>query len=722
MLTGESTGVLKTVDALPLETPVADQTNIVFKGTYILSGSGKAVVIAIGQNSEVGKINKSIEVIDIDMPLKRELNRLSHAIVIFILILCIVLMFIGLAAGQQFNDLLVILTALFICVVPEGLPFVLTLVLVSGAYRMAQKNVLVKKMQAVEALGRTDIIAIDKTGTLTRNELLVSKVYADDKIFDVSGIGYYKDGIVSYQEGQVNDLTTFPMLATLGIASILLNRAEISYQANLNLFDIKGDPTEASMAIFASKLGISIKNFEASYKKIYEIPFDSHWQYHAAFYEHNNEVVGFFAGAPEIIFAHCNDVPERTDKIFTQLLDSGLRVVAIATKVIDPTEFRKKDSDIDKRAYFENELAQGATLAGLLGIQDSIRPEVKNMIEQVRANGLKVIMVTGDHQKTALFVAKHVGILREGDEAIDSTELTQMSAEELVRRLDKTTVYSRISPTNKIMIIKSLQKMGNIVAMTGDGINDAPSLVAADIGIAMGHIGTDVTKQAADVILLDDSFSSIVSAIEQGRHIFYTMQRVIVYFFTTNMAEIFLVLFAIVLNLGLPILPAQILWLNLITDGFLTSALSMEREEKDLLKKTTIGKERLFNAKLIFKIFYLALPMGIVSIFVFYLVSPQNIVLARTLTLVTMFMFQWFNALNCRSATKSIFKLGLFTNRWLVAAMAIVLTLQILMLHIPFLQAIFRTVPLNWMQWLIICLLTSSVLIMEELRKFIQHK
>jgi Ca2+-transporting ATPase len=716
ILTGESRAVHKIAQDLPLETAILDQINIAFKGTYLLSGNGKAIVVRTGSETEIGKIHKSVhETLDTQhSPLADELHRLSHWILLFIIGICGLLFVIGFLQGKPFNDLLAMLTALFICVVPEGLPVVLTLVLVTGVYRLARNKVLIKNMQAADTLGRTNIIAIDKTGTLTRNELVATKIYADETHFGVTGTGYYVHGNV-FIVGHAQPLTQFdqyPNLVLLGTISALLNRAEVTYIPEQKLFDVKGDPTEAALGIFAEKIGIS-SSLLGSYKKLYEIPFDPRLRFHSAAYEMNGNIQLYMNGSPEVIEKRCGGFSDVQRAALNEMLAEGLRVVAVAYK-------KMHNEKQFNQALFEKLLADGMQCAGFIGIQDAIRPEVSSMIEKARAANLKVIMITGDHQKTALFVARKVGILGQSDQALDGAEFTQLSTEELMRRINKTTVYSRITPDNKLKIIKLYRNMGYTVAMTGDGINDAPSLVAADIGIAMGTIGTEITKQAADMVLLDDSFASIMNAIEEGRHLFYTMRRVILYFFATNFGEILVVLLALIFNLPVPILPAQILWLNLVTDGFLDIALSMEPKEPGLLSQSrAIRRKHLVDKQLIIKMIYMAIPMGVGSILVFYITYQQNLAMARSLTLVTMAMFQWFNAWNCRSETKSIFQLGLFSNRWLLLAFAVVFGLQILVLNASFMQSIFKTVPLSFDQWLIIFGISSSLFLIEELRKLI---
>lgn len=719
-LTGESKVVRKETTALDHDAPIADRTNMVYRGTHVLSGSGKAIVISVGVNTEIGKVHTAVEEIESDMPLKREIERLVYWIVLFIFGLCLVMLLMGMAFGKSWNELLAMLTALFICVVPEGIPVVLTLVLARGAYQMAKKNVLVKRMQAVEALGRTDVIVIDKTGTLTRNEMMVLDVIADGTRWKVSGQGYRQEGTVTSDSAQLASLDQNAALYRLGRTSLLLNSTEIIAVPKLGLFDIKGDPTEAALIVLAKKLGLSPEECEAQYRKVYEIPFSSQTRYHAGFFEHEGQGIVMVIGAPEEIIARSQGPSDQYKSSLEQLLAEGLRVVAIAEKKVPLSAFAQSDGQKAREAY-EALIASDLTLLGLCGMQDAIRADVKDIIEQARSVGIQVVMATGDHKRTAMYVAQRVGLLKDGDRVIEGSEFHALSDADLLSQLGDITVYARVSPEDKLRIIELFHKQKKIVAMTGDGINDAPSLVAADLGIAMGRIGTEVAKEASDVILLDDSFASIMQAVEQGRYIFDSLKRVILYFFATNMGEILIVLFALLANLPLPIAAAQILWLNLVTDGFLDIALSMEPKEEGLLTQKWLSKaHHLVDLNMVLKMFYSAIPMAIgsLSVFIHYYYTT-DIVHARTMTLITMAMFQWFNAWNCRSQTKSIFQLGFFANPWLLLAIGFVFLLQIVVTTVPFMQYIFKTVPLSPLEWFIILLISSSVVILEELRKWV---
>ncbi len=724
LLTGESLSVHKIDTPLGKEVPVADQRNMAFKGTYVLAGSGKALVTGTGLHTEIGSIAKTVVKIDTAMPLRRELDRMANWILFFILFVCVVLFFVGAFTGKPLQELLVMLTALFICVVPEGLPVVLTFALVSGVYRMAKQGILVKRMQAVEGLGRVDVIAVDKTGTLTRNEMIVSRLVTPHADYTITGRGYYVEGDI-FKNGQKTTLSGDVSGQEIACACALLDTAQLEFNVKTELFSLKGDPTEAAMGVFARKMGVEKDALEQEYKKLYEIPFDSRLQYHAGFFQKNAEGIAFVIGSAEALVQRAGKRPVALDAVLARLLDEGLRVVAVAQKSFHVSTFlAEHEKNHDSFACCKNFIDNGLELLGFVGIQDAVRQEVRDVVAQVRAAGIRVIMVTGDHQKTALYVAKKVGIFDAGDQTVDGPELANLSDEDLLGRLDKITVYSRMTPRDKFRIITLFHKKKKLIAMTGDGINDVPPLVAADLGIAMGSIGTEIAKEAADLILLQDSFITIVEAIKQSRHIFYTLRRVVLYFFATNLGELLIVVFSLLANLPLPITAAQILWLNLVTDGFLDVALSTENPEPNLLsKKGWLGhKMRLVDRNLIGKMLYVALPMGIGSLWVFSQYYQENIALAQTMTLLTMAMFQWFNAWNCRSEDRSLFQLGLFSNKWLLGATLFVLVLQGFLLYTPALRAIFMTVPLSAAQWGVVLAVSSPIILLEEIRKFIVRR
>jgi len=726
ILTGEAHATNKNEQTLHQTVPLGDRYNMLYKGTYVLAGSGKAVVVAIGAQTEIGKIQMITEEIDTDIPLRKELERLSHWILIFILITCLFLLAVGLFTGKPTKELLVMLTALFICVVPEGLPVVLTLILVAGALQMAKHFVLVRHMQAVEALGRTNVIVIDKTGTLTRNEMIVSRVWAENNTWQITGQGYHTEGTIKHNTTILENFNQEDAISQMAIAAQVLNNAEVIPIPKLNTFTIKGDPTEAALSIFAQKINAIHSLSTDQYIKKYEIPFSSSTRYHAGFFTYNNHCIAFIIGSPEAVLKRSRNTTQDTEKILQSFLNDGLRVVAIGSKTLSVSTCDSLQND---EKEWQQLLNSDIDLLGFAGIEDSIRPEVGQSIQDAREAGLSIIMATGDHNTTALHVAKRVGIFHQNDDSIDGSEIEQLTDDQLAQRINNVTVFSRVSAQHKMRIIKLLQKSGKIVAMTGDGINDAPSLVQADLGIAMGNAGTEVAKQAADLVLLNDSFANIIHAIEEGRHIFYTLKRIILYFFSTNMGEIFIVLFAFLaslfsgINLPLPITAVQILWLNLVTDGFLDVGLAMEPKEPMLLKRFWLEKkQRLIDGALLLKTLFMSIPMGIGSLIVFLSYYKTNIAYAQTMTLITMAMFQWFNAWNCRSFNHSLFSLGLFSNKWLIAVMILVALLQSAIVYVPFMRYIFKTVALSGQDWILIIAISSSIVFIEEIRKLIARK
>lgn len=733
ILTGESQPVVKTAtnSATPITNNRITPTDLLFQGTYITAGSGTALVIAVGASTQLGQLNKLVATVEKDLPLQHELEKLSYWIIIFIVAICLILLLIGVLTGKPFAELLAMLTALFICVVPEGLPVVLTLVLVTGVYRMAKREVLVKKLRAVEVLGRIDLVLTDKTGTLTRNEMMVLRCFDGQQLYKITGQGYFSTGEILDQQAKiVPQAHVLPdsKLYQAGLAAALLSDAELEFVPEQQIFNLKGDPTEAALKIFAQKLNLNSAQLVSNYKLKQRMAFNTQNRLQAGLFQLNSTELILVLGAPEKILDLCDILPEDLTtlaKELTQMLASGLRVIACAQKT--GVNFGELTAELKNLEF-----------VALIGIQDAIRDDARASIAAAQMAGIDVVMLTGDHPETAIFVAKNVGIIkderglqdlhknngpRSRNLVLTGAEFAKLSIEQKNLALDQVAVFARVSPQEKFEIVQLYQAKKRLVAVTGDGVNDAPALAIANVGIAMGGIGTEIAKQAAELILLKDAFSGIVYAIEQGRHIFYTLKRVILYFFATNLGEVFVVLGALVLNLPVPILPAQILWLNLVTDGFLDIALSMEPEEHEtLVYNWTASCKQLLTRQMGFKILYMASLMGLGSLIIFYLTYQQNLAYARTMTLLTMAMFQWFNAWNCRSDYKSVFTLGIFSNRWLLLATSVVLGLQVTVVYLPVLQKIFKTVPISGFDWLIVLGISLTVFIAEECRKLFVNK
>ncbi|OGY37802.1 MAG: hypothetical protein A3E36_02305 [Candidatus Andersenbacteria bacterium RIFCSPHIGHO2_12_FULL_45_11b] len=716
-LTGESEPVHKNADSLASKSlPVTDQNNMVFSGTYIVSGNGLAVVVATGLETAMGKIAKKISTIDTEIPLKIEIRRITRVIVSGVFALTIFLMGYGVLAGLPLREMFKTAVALAVSSVPEGLPVVVTLVLATGVWRMSKRNVLVRRLQAVEALGQARIIAVDKTGTLTRNQMIIERAYINGSYYAVSGSGYSASGDIT-AEATGKTAADSPEVQLAARAAAFCANAHITYSEDTKEWSVAGDPTDAALLVFGEKARVFRNDLLSTYPLLHEIPFSYEKKYHATVHNVDGRAFTAVVGSPDEVMALCrtrwspdgthakitNADHEEINQALASMAENGLRVLAFAIS----------ESDVEN----SGEMA-GKKLAfgGLYGMKDGLRSEVHEALRLAQDAGAKVVMITGDHVITARAVAREAGIYQEGDVILTGNDLVEMSDEELASRLPRTTVFARVTPDHKLRIVQAYRQIGEVISMTGDGVNDAPSLVAADLGIAMGKIGTEVAKEAADIVLLDDNFGSIVSAIEEGRHIYRTIRKVVLYLLSTSVGEVLTVLLAIIAGYPLPILAVQILWLNLVTDGFLDIALGMDPKDKDLLAERT-RKPRVLNRVTILRMFTMALPMVLGSLFIFTEYLSQGLEKAQTMTLTVLAMFQWFNAWNCRSERESIFTTNPFSNVYLIGAQIIVIILQLSAVYLPFFQFILRTTPLEARDWLVAGVVASSILFVEEGRK-----
>ncbi|MBI2633648.1 MAG: HAD-IC family P-type ATPase [Parcubacteria group bacterium] len=739
-LTGESEPVHKIVDTLPArqslgvggersDLPTAERKNMVFKGTHILAGNGKAIVVATGIETVIGKISKEIAAIDTEIPLKTNIRYLSRLIIITVTSISALLFFLGIVSGKSVKEMFTTVVSLSVSIIPEGLPIVMTLVLATGVWRMSKRNALVKKLQAVEALGQTRIIAVDKTGTITKNEMVIQKVYVDGKIFEVGGVGYEPKGEIKL-DGSVIDSVNHPELLFAGKIAAFCVSARVLFSEEEKIWRVAGDPTEAAMLVFAKKLGFHKDALERESPQISEIPFDYKLKYHATVHRLDGANLPdgrqeFLAvvGAPEVILnLSCisKEEKQKLESVFFSMSQEGLRVVALA-----------ETSDVPE--ILTPEKIKSLTFVGFFGMKDALREEVRDAMQKAVSAGIRVVMITGDHKITAQAIAKEADIYQDGDTILTGQDIDAFSDNELSEKLAKTSVFARMTPEHKLRIIKAYKAAGEIVAMTGDGVNDAPSLVAADLGVAMGKIGTEVAKEASDIVLLDDNFGSIVSAVEEGRNIYKTIKKVILYLFSTNWGEVLTITGALLLGYPLPLLPAQIIWLNFVTDGFLDVALAMEPREEGLLRGNFERPKKYLVDKLMAqRMFAMAIPMMIGTLFLFkgYLPAEasaqagfeNDLAKAWTISLTTLAVFQWFNAWNCRHESKSIFQMNPFSNKFLMGATCIIISLQLLVVYNPLIQKFLRTVPLEFSEWLIIIPIAASIILVEEIRKFFYRR
>lgn len=723
-LTGESEPVGKTSDAIlgAQALPVAEQRNMVFKGTNVVVGSGRAVVVATGADTVIGSIARTVSAIDTEMPLKANIRGLSRAIIATVAGISAVLFALGLARGEDTITIFATVVSLAVSIIPEGLPIVITLVLATGVWRMSKRNALVKRLQAVEALGQARVIAVDKTGTITKNELVVREVWTGGTTFAIGGVGYEPKGAVTLA-GSVVDAANHPELLLVGKMAALGASARIFFSESESRWRVAGDPTEAALRVFGEKIGFKKDDLARECPLVSEIPFDYRLKYHATAYRAAGGDSLIVSGAPEAVLAlsthmrrdgksHQLQHADRThlEQAFMAMSERGLRVVALAVR----------DTFSDP---LEEESVRGLTFVAFLGMQDVLRPEAADALARASAACIRVVMITGDHELTARAIAREAGIWRKGDGLLSGAAIDLMSDVELSARVADVSVFARVTPEHKLRIINAYKKRGEVVAMTGDGVNDAPSLVAADLGVAMGKIGTEVAKEAADIVLLDDDFGSIVSAIEEGRNIYKTIQKVILYLFSTSIGEALTIIGALVLGYPLPLLAAQIIWLNFVTDGFLDVALAMEPKEPGLLSGSfELPKKYLVDGSMARRMALMALPMMLGTLFLFSKYVETDIAKAWTISLTTLAVFQWFNAWNCRSESRSFFRTDFFSNTYLLAATALIVSLHMLAVYTPFFQRFLHTVPLERSDWLLILPVAASIIVVEEIRKFFSRR
>lgn len=717
-ITGESHPSYKTDDVtLHANILVAEQKNIVFKGTTIVSGNGRAVVIATGLNTLIGGIAQKILDIEDDLPIKKNIQALSRFIIIMVVGIGFLLLELGIFYGFAMQEILMMIVAVSVSIIPEGLPIVVTLVLATGVWRMGKRNVLVKRLQAVEALGQVNVIAVDKTGTITRNELTVKKVYAGSSMFDIEGVGYESRGQIMADNIEIEPLN-HPELLMMGKIGLLCSSAHVAFDNIGQQWKISGDPLEAATLVFSEKVGFLKSDLENEMPKVAEIPFDYKLKYHATLHQDGDGYFFAVVGAPEVILAMSTRMwsqskvvhmtkneHKKLQNVLEDMSRRGLRVVACGMK------YTKEHNVIEN-------MIDEIDFVGFFGVEDSPRPEVKDAVQTVRSAGINLVMITGDHKITAQTIAEEIGIFVEGDKIIEGGEVDRMTEEALSYEIENVSVFARVTPLHKLKIVNAYKLAGKTIAMTGDGVNDALSLTAANVGVGMGKIGTEVAKEASDIILLDDNFGNIVVGVEEGQNIFKTIKRVILYLFSTGLGEVLTIVGAIILGFPLPILAVHILWLNLVTDGFLDVALAMEPKKKRL---STIGQQRKFHGlvdhSMVVRMFLMASTMAIGTLYLFAQYYTTDLAKAWTVVLTALAVLQWFNAWNCRSQDRSIFLTNPFSNKYLIVATGVVIGLQFFAIYNPFMQQFLHTVSLAKEDWFAIIVVAISIVIVEEIRK-----
>ncbi|NTU46507.1 HAD-IC family P-type ATPase [Candidatus Roizmanbacteria bacterium] len=722
-LTGESLPIHKSDDTIleHIDT-IADQKNMVFKGTHVVGGNARAVVIKTGVHTELGKISQKISDIDTEIPLKKNIRSLTQLIIIIVLIICCGVFSLGFILGHSAREMFATVISLAVSIIPEGLPIVMTLVLATGVWRMSKRNALVKKLQAVEALGQAQVIAVDKTGTLTKNELSLREVYVNQNVFHITGEGYSLKGNVLLQ-GEIVEPSKHLDLILAGKIAAYVTENSIVFDTVSKEWKTSGDPTESALCVFSRKIGFAPDSLEKEAPKLSEIPFQYTNRFHAIVRKTSKQTLLVVIGAPEELLERSlslwhngTSMPlsaahtQALHKQLTSMSQKGLRVIAFAMK------------ENSEEQIHPNHITD-LTFIGFYGLQDTLRPEVHHALKQAREAGIQVVMITGDHKITAEAIAREAGIFQTGDTILDGKQIDALNDQELTNQLDTVSVFARVTPEHKLRIVEAYKRKGRIVAMTGDGVNDAPPLVAADLGIGMGKIGTEVAKEASDIVLLDDNFASIVAAVEEGRSIYKTIKKVILYLFSTSFGEVSIIVAALFLGLPLPILPAQIVWLNFITDGFLDVSLTNEPKEAGLLKGAFHHPHKyLLDGVTVQRMILMALTMMVGSIILFRMYYETDPAKASTVALTVMAVFQWFNAWNCRNERLSLLQLNPFSNIFLVGATGIVILLQLAAVYVPFMQSFLHTIPLEGNDWVLIILTASSIIVVEEIRKLLVRK
>lgn len=745
-LTGESLPVSK--DTLPIadEVGLGDRHNMIFSGTAATYGRGTAVVVATGMQTQMGLIAGMLkEAPQETTPLQKELARVGRVlgiVVVAIAVIMITTIFIveDVSGFSAIFDVLILGVALAVAAVPEGLPAVITGVLSLGVQRMARKKAIVRHLTAVETLGSANVIASDKTGTLTKNEMTVRRVVTASGSVSLTGTGYAPRGEVRKDGGGAIDGAQRVEFVRALIIADRANNAVL--QERDGRWIVQGDPTEGALITAAMKAGLQNEVLDARFERVGEVPFSSERKLMSTVHtdaERQERLLALTKGAPDVLLARCSEelVGEETRPLTTErraeilkkneeLAGEALRTLGVA--------FRSFPRDAFKNAEVGEGVEQELVFLGLIGMIDPPRAEAKDAVARAKAAGIRPMMITGDHPKTATVIARELGIIEIG-RAITGAELEKMPEETLNRTVQEVSVYARVNPEHKLRIVKALQSGGNIVAMTGDGVNDAPALKTADIGVAMGITGTDVSKEAADIVLADDNFATIVVAVEEGRSIFTNIRKFLRYLLSSNIGEVMTMFFGVVLAdvIGLkaeqgvvllPLLATQLLWVNLVTDGAPAFALGIDPADVEVMHNPPRPRdERVITGRMWTGILFVgtivsagtllvldwSLPGGLIE-------GSGNMRYAQTMAFTTLVFFSLFTVFNARSDEQSAF-MGIFSNRWLLASVLLSLLLQVAVIYIPFLQQAFSTVSLSFTDWLRCAAVASSVLWLRELSK-----
>lgn len=721
--TGESMPAEKILDAVPEGTPIAERKSMVYMGTSITYGRATAVVVATGMATEIGRIAGAMQDIKAEKtPLQKSIEILGHYLIGIVLVACAVLVAIGVFRGIPKIDIFMLAVSAAVAAIPEGLPAVVTVVLAIGMQLMARRNAIIRKLVAVETLGSATVICSDKTGTLTLNQMTVGRLFCEDRWIEVTGTGYELKGEFK-ENGASLVLPLSGSLERVLLAGVLCSDATIKKQQAC--CDILGDPTEGALVVAAAKAGLHKEEMEQKYPRIAEIPFQSENQYMATLHRRENSRIAYVKGSPEKILSLCSQMLKNAgpaalgDNERQSILQASEAMAKDAMRVI---ALAYAEYPVGTDTINEESLSGRLVVAGLAGMIDPPREEAIKAVASCKDAGIKVVMVTGDNKITAVSIARQLG-LAEG-KAISGAELAKISDEDLHGQIENFSVFARIEPLHKLRIIDAFKSRGQIVAMTGDGVNDAPALESANIGIAMGITGTDVAKEAADMVLADDNFASIITAVEEGRAIFSRLRNVIFFLLSTCFGELLILLVCVLFIGKAPLLPLQILWINLVTGALMAIPLGLEpKTGTELTQPPRHPKVGLLFPGMLFRIsFFASLFAALAALIFSWLHQRVPFEEASTIVFSSVVIFEWFIAFNSRSDEITMFKLGALRNRWLIGAVGIALLLQVSVIYIPFMRVPFSTVPLKPYEWCIALLPGLTIFLIETVRKTISPK
>lgn len=728
-LTGESLPVEKNPEPLPLDTILAERNNIAYAGTLVTSGQAESVVLAIGDRTETGRIGRLITgAVELSTPLTKKIAQFSKMALWVILALAAATFGVGVARGGNPADMFMAAVALAVGAIPEGLPAAVTIVLAIGVSRMARRHAIIRKLPAVETLGSTTVICSDKTGTLTENEMTVQEIFAGGRLYTVTGVGYEPQGDILIN-GSVVNMPAHRALVECLRAGVLCNDSQLSRDDGR--IKVQGDPTEAAMLVVGEKAGFLHETTNRELPRVDVIPFESEHMFRATLHEGDPSRTIYVVGALEHMLERCTDAlrenngrtvldKEAVQRAAETMASRGLRVLSLARREVEPSKTRLNHPDV----------SEGLTFLGLQGMMDPPRAEVITSVRECQRAGIAVKMITGDHAVTARAIARQIGLKGSVEHgmlvALSGRELEMVSDDELPELAERTAVFARVAPEQKLRLVKALQSRGHIVAMTGDGVNDAPALKQADIGVAMGITGTDVAKGAAAMILTDDNFASIEAAVQEGRGVFDNLTKFIVWTLPTNLGEAMVLLVAIMFGTVLPALPVQLLWVNMMTAILLGLMLVFEQREANLMGRPPRNPKRpLLTLSLLHRI---ALVSGIMLAGAFWLffwelrVAGASEAAARTAVINVIVVVEIAYLFNCRSLSKSVASIGWFTNRLAIAGSMTMLAAQLLFTYTPVMNELFHTSPIGAESWVRIAFVAIVAFVAVEIEKWMRFR